>query len=55
MSTAYIIDTKPEPLYTSPRTITGEAYAITSDPYGSGDYASVVYPTGAVVVYPYTP
>ena len=53
MSTAYIIDTKPEPIYTAMEFITGEAYDELPEPYGSGDYASVSYPTG--LVHPYTP
>ena len=56
MSTAYIIDTKPEPLYSSMQFIGGEPFApATSELYGSGNYPDPVYPTGAVVVNPYTP
>lgn len=52
-ASAYIISTKPEPIYTNMEFITGEAFDTSPEPYGSGDYASVDYPTG--VVYPYTP
>jgi hypothetical protein len=54
-TSAYIGDTKPEPLYSSMQLVTGGTFNTSPEPYGTGDYASVVYPTGAAVVYPYTP
>jgi hypothetical protein len=52
-ASAYIGDTKPEPIYTNMEFITGETFNPSPEPYGTGDYASVAYPTG--LVYPYTP
>lgn len=51
-TSAYIIDTKPEPIYASGVFITGSAYSEQPEPYGSGDYADPVYPAQ---VTPYTP
>ncbi len=55
MSRAYIVQSKPNPIYVSQELITGRDYAVEPLPYGSGEYSRIDYPTGVVIPYePYS-